>query len=83
MTIDFSNIKLGMTRQDVINILGEPINTSVINKKRPYPDVLVYGDFNEMHYEFHFSSNKYKNATLVFVMKMPQHDIVSLEELKK
>lgn len=74
--VDLSKIKLGMTRAEVIAVLGKPFDTMVTDRKNPYPGILVYGNRGggkKVHYEFHFDSNTRKDAQLWLVMKMPEH----------
>jgi len=55
-----SKIKLGMTREEVVAILGEPDAKGGSTRKYPTPSVFKYGDV-----EIHFQG--WKKGTLTFV----------------
>lgn len=44
-----SKIKLGMNRREVISILGEPTDFSIVTKKRKFPEVYKYDNI-ELHF---------------------------------
>ena len=65
--MEIKNIKLGMTRQEVVDILGEPFDKGCTSRKYRTPSIFKYrvvtidGDLEE--YEFWFQ--RWKNGKLV------------------
>lgn len=58
--IEISKIKIGMTRDEVMSILGEPDDVGGTSKKYKTPCVYVYGDFE-------LSFLPWKTGTLIHI----------------
>jgi hypothetical protein len=61
-------IKLGMTRKQVTEILGEPDDVSTTSRRHPIPQVLAYGSQYtlERYIEYHFGPSAGDGLELVF-----------------
>jgi len=53
-------IPLGITREELVEILGKPTDLSTGSRKYPTPSIYKYGEI-----EYHFQP--YKNGALVFI----------------
>jgi hypothetical protein len=69
-TAKIEKVKLGMTKQDLIDLFGQPDDIGYQG------NVVVYGargGSKKSHYEFHFTRN---DGTLWLVIKMPEHETI-------
>jgi hypothetical protein len=58
--IDLSNVRVGMTRDEVVAVFGEPDDMGVTSRKYKTPSVYLYGRI-----EFYFESRKSGGLTWV------------------
>jgi hypothetical protein len=64
--IDLSLLRADLSREDVIQLLGQPDDIGGTSRKYPTPRIYKYGDI-----ELHFTP--YKNGRLVFAMNSQSH----------
>jgi hypothetical protein len=59
--IDWRRVEIGMRRDQVVEILGQPDDVGGSSRKYRTPSVFKYG-----HVEFHFESNKHGRLIRVY-----------------
>lgn len=60
---------IGLTRDELVSILGEPDDKGAVSRKYPTPSVYKYGDI-----EYHFTP--WKQGKIVCVMRASTHEII-------
>jgi hypothetical protein len=73
--VNISEIKLGMTRTQVKEVLGEPTDISIGTRKYPRPCIYKYENT-----EFHFHYPENGGLWLVGLFENPDEHIVLMKE---